>query len=139
MKGNTSNPSLRTFYVLEERERGVQRGDSNTEKPDLKQERSENKEEHESEKPVLVSGEESDRENQAVNESNSTESDGKGGVEDAWCREEEGGGDCGGEESCELGDSGTQWSGESEFGEEEEEEKEGQKRSAIVNDGFLFE
>ncbi|CAK7331777.1 unnamed protein product [Dovyalis caffra] len=126
---------LKVKKLEEERERSVQGGDSNTEKPDLKQEKSENKKQHESGKPVTVSGEESDRENRSVNESNSTGSGGKGGGEDAVGElekvdpvmsgsnrkvleeEERGGGSGGGgggeEESCELGDSGTQWSSES--------------------------
>ncbi|KAJ6384923.1 hypothetical protein OIU77_028179 [Salix suchowensis] len=128
---------LKVKKLEEERERSVQGGDSNTEKPDLKEERSETEKEHESGKPVSVSGEESDRENRSVNESNSTGSGGKGGVEDAAGEMEkleparsgsgepdpvtsgsnrktaaEGGGG-GGEESCEVGDSVTQLSSES--------------------------
>uniref|UniRef100_A0A6N2KU89 Bromo domain-containing protein n=1 Tax=Salix viminalis TaxID=40686 RepID=A0A6N2KU89_SALVM len=121
---------LKVKKLEEERERSFQ-GDSNTEKPDLKPDRLENEED----KPGTVSGEESDRENRSVNESNSTAS---GGGEDAVPKLEEaqpvqggsggpdpvvsgssrkaleeGAGGGGEEESCELGDSVTQRSSES--------------------------
>ncbi|XP_011002322.1 PREDICTED: muscle M-line assembly protein unc-89-like isoform X3 [Populus euphratica] len=118
----------------EERERSVQEGDGNTEKPDLKPDRLRN--EGEPGKPGSVSGEESDREDRSVNESNSTAS---GGGEEAVAKlegvepvqggsgepdpvvsgsnrkamDEGGGGGSGGDESCEYGDSVTQLSSES--------------------------
>ncbi|KAF9665444.1 hypothetical protein SADUNF_Sadunf16G0123200 [Salix dunnii] len=124
---------MKVKKLEEERERSFQ-GDTNTEKPDLKPDRLEN-EEDEPGKPGTVSGEESDRENRSVNESNSTAS---GGGEDAVPKLEEvepvqggsggpdpvasgssrkapgeGAGGGGEEESCELGDSVTQLSSES--------------------------
>ena len=121
---------LKVKKLEEERQRSFQ-GDSNTEKPDLKPDRLENEED----KPGTVSGEESDRENRSVNESNSTAS---GGGEDAVPKLEEaepvqggsggpdpvvsgssrkaleeGAGGGGEEESCELGDSVTRLSSES--------------------------
>ncbi|KAB5520242.1 hypothetical protein DKX38_024561 [Salix brachista] len=118
---------LKVKKLEEERERSFQ-GDSNTEKPDLKPDRLENEED----KQGTVSGEESDRENRSVNESNSTASDGgedavpkleeaepvQGGsggpdpVVSGSSRKalEEGAGGGGEDESCELGDSVTQLS-----------------------------
>ncbi|KAL9371763.1 hypothetical protein Peur_036903 [Populus x canadensis] len=131
---------LKVKRLEEERERSVQGGDSNTQKSDLKEERPEIEKEHESGKPVSVSGEESDWENRSVNESNSTGTGGKGGGEDAVGELEKlepvrsgsgepdpvmsgsnrreveeggGGGGDGGEESCEVGDSVNQLSSES--------------------------
>lgn len=127
-----STLQLKVKKMEEERERSVQEGDGNTEKPDLKPDRLRN--EDEPGKPGSVSGEESDREDRSVNESNSTAS---GGGEDAVAKleevepvqggsgepdpvvsgsnrkalDEEGGG--GGGESCEFGDSVTQLSSES--------------------------
>jgi hypothetical protein len=136
-----STLQLKVKRLEEERERSVQGGDGNTQKSDLKEERPEIEKEHESGKPVSVSGEESDWENRSVNESNSTGTGGKGGGEDAAGeleklepvrsgsgepdpvmsgsnRKEEveeggGGGGDGGEGSCEVGDSVNQLSSES--------------------------
>nr|TKR66038.1 muscle M-line assembly protein unc-89-like isoform X2 [Populus alba] len=75
---------LKVKKLEEERERSVQEGDGNTEKPDLMPDKL--RKEDEPGKPGSVSGEESDREDRSVNESNSTAS---GGVEDAVAKLEE--------------------------------------------------
>ena len=127
-----STLQLKVKKLEEERERSVQEGDGNTEKPDLKPDRL--RKEDEPGKPGSVSGEESEREDRSVNESNSTAS---GGGEDAVAKLEEvepvqggssepdpvvsgsnrkaldEGGGGGGEELCEFGDSVTQLSSES--------------------------